>query len=197
MADRGSAECLVRSSVISSVSISKINGSNECSINLAKYLHDFWIVQLACAALNDAQRFFFRRLLSVWAVVCQGIPTIDDCKDACREWNIFSFQSVWVAFPIPMLVMITRDVGSGFQEANLFQHIVSIERMLFHDHPFVVTQFARFMQDTIRNTHLANIVQHGAPANMTSSSSVKSNPCATATVMFSNASGMTFCFFIP
>ena len=46
------------------------------------------------------------------------------------------------------------------------EHLIRIEWMPAHDHPFFLGQRTGFLQDLIRDAHLAHIVQQGAAADM-------------------------------
>ena len=58
------------------------------------------------------------------------------------------------------------DLQGWSQKLNGCKKFHCVARVLFHFHPFLITQFAGFEQNRIGNPHFADIVQERAPAHI-------------------------------
>ena len=63
-------------------------------------------------------------------------------------------------------MMAVGNVQRLSQVMDGSEHLVGKAWVLLHNHPFFVGQWAGFEQNPVRNTHLADIMQQGSPADL-------------------------------
>src|SRR5258706_507638 len=125
----------------------------------------FYDVRIKLAS-GEALDFLFCGLQSLLRAVRpiggNGIERISNREDASSQGNIVSTQTTWVAGAIPFFLVRIDDVGSFGQKGNLSQHLIPVITVLSHNADFFSSERARFAQNGIRNSHLADVVQERA-----------------------------------
>ena len=96
----------------------------------------------------------------------QCIPNINNRKNTRHKRDLLAFQAERVAGAVPLFMVGTGNVQSCAQVTDRGEHFVGKDGVFFHDNPFSVGQSFVFEQNLVRNTHLADVVQQRAPADL-------------------------------
>src|SRR6266853_4438948 len=94
---------------------------------------------------------------TIGAVADHGVERIGDGKDAGTEWNLFALQSAGIAGTVEKLLVCENDLRGVAQKRDANQHVVADLAMFTHFPFFRVVQRPGFAQDTVWNSHLADI----------------------------------------
>lgn len=121
----------------------------------------------ACVALYLGKRSLSGPRLPVGPVVSQGIEHVGNRNDAGGEWNLPRPESLWIARPIPALMvrkrhLLRRPDGSGPPSG---QNPGPCESMLLHDRSLQRAEWSRFAQNGVRHGNLAHVMQWSRSAD--------------------------------
>ncbi len=99
--------------------------------------------------------------LLVWAHARQGIVDIGDGRNAAEEVNLRPLDAVGIAAAIHVLVMLARADGKHGRARHLHaeDHLAAPARMLTDDVELFLGKAPLLVQDALRHTGLAQIVQ--------------------------------------
>ena len=103
----------------------------------------------------------------VAAHACQRVVHIGNRNDLRRDRDLLAGQAVRIAAAVVALVMPARDLIRGLEqrllirERQVVQDIRADRRVRLHDLKLFLCQLAGLVDDLIRNTDLADIVQRG------------------------------------
>jgi hypothetical protein len=101
-----------------------------------------------------------RDWLFVWPARYHGVIGVYHAQNARRQRDLFAHQPAWIALPIPTFVMRYNDLGQQLEVSiNLPQDASTQHGMLVHKRPLFFVQRAGLVQNGIRDTNLANIMQ--------------------------------------
>src|SRR5919109_1050694 len=108
----------------------------------------------------------FVRGLPVGRHRVEGVAAADDARD---ERDVVARKPVRIAEPVVSLVARTHDVPDlAEQAADLLEHALALDRVLLDDLALLVGQRAGLVDDLLRRSHLADVVQQrrelGIPA---------------------------------
>src|SRR6266436_3000224 len=130
-------------------------------------LYYLWIKMHPHAAIKFCSRSFVWPSCPVNSITDHGIECIRHHKDSCVQINLLGFKTQWVTGAVPFLVMLCDYFRGAFQELNTTKYHLTMRRMLPHRNPLFIAEFCRFSKYCVRDTDLADIVQHRAKLQST------------------------------
>ena len=107
----------------------------------------------------------------IYTLAHQRIINICHRYDLCRNWNLFSGQTIRITFTIITLMMPSADLVRDLDHLlilimlQLIQHRSTNQRMLFHSLKFFFSQLSRLIQNRLVNSNLTDIMKRGCCRN--------------------------------
>src|SRR2546423_170467 len=90
---------------------------------------------------------------------CQSVVYIGDAKDARRERDFFTGETVGVPFSVPTLLVVSNDRSDVSGKINVGDELEPGLRMPLHYCPLFLGQLARFVQYLSGYDDLSDVMQ--------------------------------------
>src|SRR5690625_911342 len=99
-------------------------------------------------------------------IVRKGIVNINNRKQARRQRNLLTCQTARVTSTVPLLMMRIRNVDRVTQKRDGSQEITSENSVPLHELPLGSIKLPGLKQNTVRNTHLPDVMQQRPTPDM-------------------------------
>ena len=133
---------------------------------------------------------------AVNAVARHGVICVGDGDDPGQERNVFSGDSLRVAFSvIAFMVVFGSDVQS-VDEADVFQYTCADDGVALHELVFFIGELARLVENGIRNADLSDIVQKADGVDVVRLLGGQPQFFGNGVSIFRDAAGMTSCVLV-
>src|SRR4029450_616671 len=91
------------------------------------------------------------------------IQRVRDREDPCAEWNVLACKAVGIAATVPPLVMGANDLQAfALEESDAREHRLAQDRVRLHPPSLGDAQRPGLLQDSLRESDLADTVQEEA-----------------------------------
>src|SRR5688500_10306231 len=127
-----------------------------------KTIYDLWIKGFTGLILNIGNRLFDGPCLAIGTIRSESIPHIDDSENSGGEWNFLAPQTAGIPASIPFLMVTIRYIQSGPQMGDRIKHLIGVDRVLAHDRLLWLRQRSMFMENTIWDAHLTDVMQQSS-----------------------------------
>src|SRR5919109_550139 len=156
----------IRTEAIRSSGYARADAVDQRVGNLVERLDHPW-VELTPRTFGDrSPRLGERRRRPVGPIGRDRIQGVGNREDTCRHRDLLALQPVWVAGPVPALVVIPNNFGSPLEEWDPAEDLRADQRVPAHQRPLLLAQRLGLVQDPVRNRHLAHIVQEEAELDL-------------------------------
>ena len=115
---------------------------------------------------DDFHGFFMGDLRFINASTRQGVVGVGQSHESARYRNLLPLETFWISRPIPSFMMRVRDFSGNMQKGGIAEvsfsrtnGIATIDGMSFHFLKFLIGQSPGLQKDSVRNSHLADIVE--------------------------------------
>jgi hypothetical protein len=128
-------------------------------VTALKNLDDFRVIGYPRLFNDQGHCLIERQGLAILAVGSHGIQAVHSGQDTCADGNLFSLESIWIAFTVPLLMMRAHDGSHGIGKSHAFEDICADSRVNLHLLEFFRSETPRFVDDVIGNRQFADVVQ--------------------------------------
>ena len=124
-------------------------------------LHQLGVEVLAFLLLDQRQYLVQRPGLLVAAIRAECIEHVGQRHHPPFQRNGIALEATGIAAAVPLFVVVAGDGGTNLEQRQIAagEHVLPQLGVGLHDLPLLRGQLARFVQDGIRNAHLADVVQ--------------------------------------
>src|SRR5205085_11976674 len=116
----------------------------------------------ASTAAELGDRFLEEKRRPVRAIGRHRVEGVAAADDPRQERDLLAGEPVRIALAVPALVAGADDPADlAEQAADAVQETLAFERVPFDDRALLVVQRSRFVDDRLRDAHLADVVEEG------------------------------------